>query len=197
MRAEILRDYELVNMSRQASLLGRKEVLTGKAKFGIFGDGKELAQVALAKQFRHGDWRSGYYRDMTFMFAIGELTVQQWFAQLYAHADLDQEPASAGRQMNGHFATRSLDEHGEWKDLTAQYNSSPDISPTAGQMPRLLGLAQASKHFRQDKALHAYAHLSDRGNEVAFGTIGDASTSEGPFWEAMNAAGVLQVPLAM
>ena len=196
-RAEILRDYELVNMSRQASLLGRKEVLTGKAKFGIFGDGKELAQVALAKQFRHGDWRSGYYRDMTFMFAIGELTVQQWFAQLYAHADLDQEPASAGRQMNGHFATRSLDEHGEWKDLTAQYNSSPDISPTAGQMPRLLGLAQASKHFRQDKALHAYAHLSDRGNEVAFGTIGDASTSEGPFWEAMNAAGVLQVPLAM
>ena len=196
-RAEILRDYELVNMSRQASLLGRKEVLTGKAKFGIFGDGKELAQVALAKQFRHGDWRSGYYRDMTFMFAIGELTVQQWFAQLYAHADLDQEPASAGRQMNGHFATRSLDEHGEWKDLTAQYNSSPDISPTAGQMPRLLGLAQASKHFRQDKALHAYTHLSDRGNEVAFGTIGDASTSEGPFWEAMNAAGVLQVPLAM
>ena len=196
-RAEILRDYELVNVSRQASLLGRKEVLTGKAKFGIFGDGKELAQVALAKQFRHGDWRSGYYRDMTFMFAIGELTVQQWFAQLYAHADLDQEPASAGRQMNGHFATRSLDEHGEWKDLTAQYNSSPDISPTAGQMPRLLGLAQASKHFRQDKALHAYTHLSDRGNEVAFGTIGDASTSEGPFWEAMNAAGVLQVPLAM
>ena len=196
-RAEILRDYELVNVSRQASLLGRKEVLTGKAKFGIFGDGKELAQVALAKQFRHGDWRSGYYRDMTFMFAIGELTVQQWFAQLYAHADLEQEPASAGRQMNGHFATRSLDEHGEWKDLTAQYNSSPDISPTAGQMPRLLGLAQASKHFRQDKALHAYAHLSDRGNEVAFGTIGDASTSEGPFWEAMNAAGVLQVPLAM
>ena len=196
-RAEILRDYELVNVSRQASLLGRKEVLTGKAKFGIFGDGKELAQVALAKQFRHGDWRSGYYRDMTFMFAIGELTVQQWFAQLYAHADLEQEPASAGRQMNGHFATRSLDEHGEWKDLTAQYNSSPDISPTAGQMPRLLGLAQASKHFRQDKALHAYAHLSDKGSEVAFGTIGDASTSEGPFWEAMNAAGVLQVPLAM
>ena len=196
-RAEILRDYELVNVSRQASLLGRKEVLTGKAKFGIFGDGKELAQVALAKQFRHGDWRSGYYRDMTFMFAIGELTVQQWFAQLYAHADLEQEPASAGRQMNGHFATRSLDEHGEWKDLTAQYNSSPDISPTAGQMPRLLGLAQASKHFRQDKALHAYTHLSDKGSEVAFGTIGDASTSEGPFWEAMNAAGVLQVPLAM
>ena len=196
-RAEILRDYELVWLSREASLLGRKEVLTGKAKFGIFGDGKELAQVAMAKQFRHGDWRSGYYRDMTFMFAIGELTVQQWFAQLYAHADLEHEPASAGRQMNGHFATRSLDENGDWKDLTAQYNSSPDISPTGGQMPRLLGLAQASKVFRQNEALHSYTHLSDQGNEVAFGTIGDASTSEGHFWETMNAAGVLQVPLAM
>lgn len=196
-RAEILRDYELVWLSREASLLGRKEVLTGKAKFGIFGDGKELAQVAMAKQFRHGDWRSGYYRDMTFMFAIGELTVQQWFAQLYAHADLQHEPASAGRQMNGHFSTRSLDENGDWKDLTAQYNSSPDISPTAGQMPRLLGLAQASKVFRQNEALHNYTHLTDKGNEVAFGTIGDASTSEGHFWETMNAAGVLQVPLAM
>jgi 2-oxoisovalerate dehydrogenase E1 component len=196
-RAEILRDYELVWMSREASILGRKEVLTGKAKFGIFGDGKELAQVAMAKQFRHGDWRSGYYRDMTFMFAIGELTVQQWFAQLYAHADLEHEPASAGRQMNGHFATRSLDENGEWKDLMKQYNSSPDISPTGGQMPRLLGLAQASKIFRENEALHGYTHLSDKGNEVAFGTIGDASTSEGHFWETMNAAGVLQVPLAM
>ncbi len=196
-RAEILRDYELVWMSREASILGRKEVLTGKAKFGIFGDGKELAQVAMAKQFRHGDWRSGYYRDMTFMFAIGELTVQQWFAQLYAHADLEHEPASAGRQMNGHFATRSLDERGEWKDLMKQYNSSPDISPTGGQMPRLLGLAQASKVFRENEALHSYTHLSDKGNEVAFGTIGDASTSEGHFWETLNAAGVLQVPLAM
>lgn len=196
-REEILRDYRIVNESREASLLGRKEVLTGKAKFGIFGDGKELAQVAMAKQFRPGDWRSGYYRDMTFMFAIGELTVQQWFAQLYAHADLAHEPASAGRQMNGHFATRSLDENGDWKDLTQQYNSSPDISPTAGQMPRLLGLAQASKVFRQNEALHSYSHLSDKGNEVAFGTIGDASTSEGHFWETMNAAGVLQVPLAM
>jgi len=196
-REEILRDLELVHRSREASLLGRKEVLTGKAKFGIFGDGKELAQVCMAKQFRQGDWRSGYYRDMTFMFAIGELTVQQWFAQLYAHADLEHEPASAGRQMNGHFATRSLDAQGEWKDLTQQYNSSPDISPTAGQMPRLLGLAQASKVFRQNRALHGYTHLSDQGNEVAFGTIGDASTSEGHFWETMNAAGVLQVPLAM
>ena len=197
LREEILRDYALVHTSREASLLGRKEVLTGKAKFGIFGDGKELAQVAMAKQFRPGDWRSGYYRDMTFMFAIGELTVQQWFAQLYAHADLEHEPATGGRQMNGHFATRSLDEHGEWKNLAEQYNSSPDMSPTAGQMPRLLGLAQASKMFRQNKALHSYTHFSDKGNEVAFGTIGDASTSEGHFWETMNAAGVLQVPLAM
>ncbi len=197
LREEILRDYTLVCLSREASLLGRKEVLTGKAKFGIFGDGKELAQVCMAKQFRPGDWRSGYYRDMTFMFAIGELSVQQWFAQLYAHADVGAEPASAGRQMNGHFATRSLDTNGEWKDLTAQYNSSPDISPTAGQMPRLLGLAQASKMFRQNEALHGYAQLSDKGNEVAFGTIGDASTSEGPFWEAINAAGVLQVPMAI
>ncbi len=197
LKEEILRDYALVCLSREASLLGRKEVLTGKAKFGIFGDGKELAQVCMAKQFRPGDWRSGYYRDMTFMFAIGELTVQQWFAQLYAHADVDAEPASAGRQMNGHFATRSLDDRGEWKDLTAQYNSSPDMSPTAGQMPRLLGLAQASKMFRQNEALHQYTRFSDKGNEVAFGTIGDASTSEGPFWEAINAAGVLQVPMAI
>ncbi len=196
-REEILRDYHLVHLSRQASLLGRREVLTGKAKFGIFGDGKELAQVAMAKQFRLGDWRSGYYRDMTFMFAIGELTVQQWFAQLYAHADLDHDPASAGRQMNGHFATRSLDEEGRWKDLTTQYNSSPDISPTAGQMVRLLGLAQASKVYRHNTQLHDRTTFSDKGNEVAFGTIGDASTSEGPFWETMNAAGVLQVPLAV
>jgi pyruvate/2-oxoglutarate/acetoin dehydrogenase E1 component/TPP-dependent pyruvate/acetoin dehydrogenase alpha subunit len=196
-REEILRDYALVTQSREASLLGRKEVLTGKAKFGIFGDGKELAQVAMAKQFRNGDWRSGYYRDMTFMFAIGELTVQQWFAQLYAHADVNADPSSAGRSMNGHFATRSLDANGHWKDLMAQPNSSPDISPTAGQMPRLLGLAQASKVFRNNPALHGHTHLSDLGNEVAFGTIGDASTSEGHFWETMNAAGVLQVPMAM
>ncbi|MBS1940209.1 MAG: transketolase [Bacteroidetes bacterium] len=197
LKQEILRDFALACLSREASLLGRKEVLTGKAKFGIFGDGKELAQICMAKQFRPGDWRSGYYRDQTFMFAIGELTVQQWFAQLYAHADLDAEPSSAGRQMNGHYATRSLDNNGEWKDLTAQYNSSPDMSPTAGQMPRLLGLAQASKMFRQNEALHKYTRFSDKGNEVAFGTIGDASTSEGPFWEAINAAGVLQVPMAI
>ena len=197
LKEEVLRDYHLCVLSREASLIGRKEVLGGKAKFGIFGDGKELAQVCMAKQFRDGDWRSGYYRDMTFMFAIGQLTVQQWFAQLYAHADVNADPSSAGRSMNGHFATRSLDEHGEWKDLMAQPNSSPDISPTAGQMPRLLGLAQASKVFRHSPNLHSYTHLTDRGNEVAFGTIGDASTSEGHFWETMNAAGVLQVPMAM
>ncbi|MFN3875378.1 MAG: thiamine pyrophosphate-dependent enzyme, partial [Flavobacteriales bacterium] len=197
LREEVLRDYELCVMSREASLIGRKEVLGGKAKFGIFGDGKELAQVCMAKQFRDGDWRSGYYRDMTFMFAIGQLTVQQWFAQLYAHADVNADPSSAGRSMNGHFATRSLDDSGEWLDLMAQPNSSPDISPTAGQMPRLLGLAQASKVFRNNVALHGYTRLTDRGNEVAFGTIGDASTSEGHFWETMNAAGVLQVPMAV
>lgn len=197
LKEEILRDYALVTTSREASLLGRKEVLGGKAKFGIFGDGKELAQVCMAKQFRNGDWRSGYYRDMTFMFAIGELTVQQWFAQLYAHADLNADPSSAGRSMNGHFSTRSLDANGEWKDLMAQPNSSADISPTAGQMPRLLGLAQASKMFRNNTALHGYTRFTDKGNEVAFGTIGDASTSEGHFWETMNAAGVLQVPMAM
>jgi len=197
LQEEILGDFRLINLSREASLLGRREVLSGKAKFGIFGDGKELAQIAMAKQFRPGDWRSGYYRDMTFMFAIGELTVQQWFAQLYANPSLEAEPASAGRQMNGHFATRSLNEDGSWKTLSEQYNSSPDISPTAGQMPRLLGLAQASKVFRNNPELHEREDLSDKGNEVAFGTIGDASTSEGLFWETINAAGVLQVPLAM
>jgi 2-oxoisovalerate dehydrogenase E1 component len=197
LKDEILRDYALCITSREASLIGRKEVLGGRAKFGIFGDGKELAQVCMAKQFRNGDWRSGYYRDMTFMFAIGELTVQQWFAQLYAHADVNADPSSAGRSMNGHFATRSLDANGEWRNLMAQPNSSPDISPTGGQMPRLLGLAHASKMFRENHALHGHTHLSDKGNEVAFGTIGDASTSEGHFWETINAAGVLQVPMAM
>lgn len=197
LKEEILRDYALVCLSREASLLGRKEVLTGKAKFGIFGDGKELAQVCMAKQFRPGDWRSGYYRDQTFMFAIGELTVQQWFAQLYAHADVEADPSSAGRQMNGHYATRSLESNGEWRNLAEQYNSSPDISPTSGQMPRLLGLAQASKIFRRNKDLSSHTHLSDAGNEVAFGTIGDASTSEGLFWESINAAGIMQVPMAV
>jgi 2-oxoisovalerate dehydrogenase E1 component len=194
---EILRDFELACISREASLLGRKEVLTGKAKFGIFGDGKELAQLALAKQFMPGDWRSGYYRDQTIMMAIDQLNVKQYFAGLYAHPDPEKEPFSAGRQMGGHFATRTVGENGEFVDLMAQPNSSADISPTAGQMPRLLGLALASKIFRENKDLHSYDTLTDKGNEVAFGTIGDASTSEGLFWETLNAAGVLQVPLVM
>lgn len=194
---QILEDFRLAVLSRECSLIGRKEVLTGKAKFGIFGDGKELAQIAMAKQFRNGDFRSGYYRDQTFMMAIGALTAQQYFASLYAHTDIEHEPASAGRQMNGHFATQSLNEDGTWKNLMEQKNSSADISPTAGQMSRLLGLALASKQYRNDPNLKHLTHFSDNGNEVAFGTIGDASTSEGQFWEALNAAGVLQVPLAM
>lgn len=196
-KKEILNDYRIANVSRETSLLGRKEVLTGKAKFGIFGDGKEVAQIAMAKHFKPGDWRSGYYRDQTFMMAIGELTVEQFFAQLYAHTDVEAEPASAGRQMNGHYATRSLDADGNWKDLSKQYNSSADVSPTGSQMPRLLGLAQASKVFRNNPDLKDYTNFSNRGNEVAFGTIGDASTSEGLFWETVNAAGVLQVPMAI
>lgn len=194
---EILNDYRLVCISREASLLGRKEVLTGKAKFGIFGDGKELAQIAMAKHFRDGDWRSGYYRDQTFMMAIGALTVQQAFAGLYAHADIDAEPSSGGRQMGGHFATRTINPDGSWRNLMDQKNSSADISPTAGQMPRLLGLALASKVFRLNSDLSDWKAFSNEGNEVAFGTIGDASTSEGLFWETVNAAGVLQVPMVL
>ncbi len=199
-KEQVLSDFKLANLSREASILGRREVLTGKAKFGIFGDGKELAQLALAKQFKNGDFRSGYYRDQTIMMAIGELTVQQYFAGLYAHTDVEQEPQSAGRQMGGHFATRNLDENGHWKNLMEQKNSSADISPTAGQIPRLLGLAQASKVYREHptlKDLEEFKKFTNNGNEVAFGTIGDASTSEGPFWETINAAGVLQVPLVM
>lgn len=199
-KTEVLNDYRLACISRETSLLGRKEVLTGKAKFGIFGDGKELAQIALAKQFQNGDFRSGYYRDQTLMMAIDQLNVQQYFAGLYAHTDEIVEPQSAGRQMGGHFATRNLDENGEWKNLMEQKNSSADISPTAGQMPRLLGLAQASKVYRNHptlKDLEKFKKFTNGGNEVAFGTIGDASTSEGPFWETINAAGVLQVPLVM
>lgn len=196
-RKEVIEDYKLAFESRQASLLGRKEVLTGKAKFGIFGDGKEVAQIAMAKAFKHGDTRSGYYRDQTFMFATGMNTIQQFFAQLYAHTDVEAEPNSAGRSMNGHFGSRLLDEHGNWLPQTDRFNSSSDISPTAGQMPRLLGLALASKLYRQNKDLHAFTDFSKNGNEVAFGTIGNASTSEGGFWEVINAAGVLQVPLAM
>lgn len=192
---EILSDYFLAVESREASVIGRKEVFMGKAKFGIFGDGKEVPQIAMAKVFRKGDFRAGYYRDQTFMFAIGGLTVQQYFAQLYAHTDVEADPASAGRLMNGHYATRMVDENGNWKDLTQEKNSSADISPTAGQMPRLLGLAYASRLFRHNPQLHAYTNLSDKGNEIAFGTIGNASTSEGMFFEAINAAGVLQVPM--
>ena len=199
-KANVISDYRIGMESRQASLLGRKEVLTGKAKFGIFGDGKEVAQLAMARSFQNGDFRSGYYRDQTIMMAIGELTVEQYFAGLYAHTDVDIEPQSAGRQMGGHYSTRNLDANGEWKNLMLQKNSSADISPTAGQMPRLVGLAQASKVYRQQEALKsnpAFEKFTNGGNEVAFGTIGDASTSEGPFWESINAAGVLQVPMVM
>ena len=196
LKTEVLADYKLCLMSRKASLLGRKEVLTGKAKFGIFGGGKELAQIAMAKQFKNGDFRSGYYRDQTFMMAIGELTVQQLFAAIYAHTDLEHEPTSGGRQMGGHYATRSLNEDGSWKNLMGQKNSSADVSPTASQMPRLLGLAQASKVYRNNPDLSSYSQFSEGGNEVAFGTIGDSSTSEGLFWETINAAAVLEVPMA-
>ncbi|WP_018478247.1 alpha-ketoacid dehydrogenase subunit alpha/beta [Pontibacter roseus] len=192
---EILNDYRIAWESRQASLAGRKEVFMGKAKFGIFGDGKEVAQLAMAKFFQNGDFRSGYYRDQTFMFAIGELTLQQYFAQLYAHTDVEAEPSTAGRAMNGHFGTRLLDEEGKWKNLTESKNSSSDISPTASQMPRLVGLAYASKLYRQNPDLQHMTQFSVNGNEVAFGTIGNASTSEGMFFEAINAAGVLQVPM--
>tara|TARA_R110000868_G_scaffold410962_4_gene701125 strand:+ start:3817 stop:6228 length:2412 start_codon:yes stop_codon:yes gene_type:complete len=195
-KTEVLNDYRIAVTSRECSLLGRREVLTGKAKFGIFGDGKEVPQLAMAKAFFKGDFRSGYYRDQTLMMALGELTIEQFFAGLYANTDLELEPMSAGRQMGGHFTTHSLDEHGNWKDLTTQYNSSADISPTAGQMPRLLGLAQASKIYRQVKGIKN-PNFSINGNEVAWGTIGNASTSEGLFFETINAAGVLQVPMVI
>ena len=191
----ILADYRLACESREASIIGRKEVFMGKAKFGIFGDGKEVAQLAMAKVFRDGDFRAGYYRDQTFMFAIGELTLQQYFAQLYAHTNVAADPASAGRLMNGHYATRMNDEFGALKALSQLKNSSADISPTAAQMPRLVGLAYASKLFRHNPGLKTFTELSNRGNEIAFGTIGNASTSEGMFFEAINAAGVLQIPM--
>lgn len=195
-KAEILNDYRMAVTSRECSLLGRREVLTGKAKFGIFGDGKEVPQLAMAKVFQNGDFRSGYYRDQTFMMALGELTIEQFFSGLYANTDLEVEPMSAGRQMGGHFTTHSLDENGNWNDLTAIKNSSADISPTAGQMPRLLGLAQASKIYRNVKGIDT-TKFSIEGNEVAWGTIGNASTSEGLFFETFNAAGVLQVPMVI
>ena len=188
-KTEVIADYKIAVESRECSLLGRREVLTGKAKFGIFGDGKEVPQLAMAKAFLKGDWRSGYYRDQTFMMAIGEFTMEQFFAGLYANTNLEHEPMSAGRQMGGHFVTHSLNANGSWKDLTAQYNSSADISPTASQMPRLLGLAQASKIFREVDGINT-TNFSKKGNEVAWGTIGNASTSEGLFFETINAAGV-------
>ena len=196
-KEEILNDYRLAHESRQASILGRREVLTGKAKFGIMGDGKEVAQIAMAKTFRDGDWRSGYYRDQTFMLAAGMTTLEELFAQLYGDTDLQANPSNGGRMMNNHFASRSLDEKGNWKDLTRQKNTSADMSPTAGQMPRLLGLAQASKVYRDHPQKKIQKNFSKDGNEVAFGTIGDSSTSEGLFFETINAAGVLQVPMAM
>ena len=195
-KTEVISDYKIAKISRECSLLGRKEVLTGKAKFGIFGDGKEVPQLALAKAFQNGDFRSGYYRDQTFMMAIGAMTIEQFFAGLYGHTDINFDPMSAGRQMGGHFATHSLDENGNWKNLTQQKNSSADISPTAGQMPRLLGLAQASKIYRNVDGIDQ-TNFSEKGNEVAWGTIGNASTSEGLFFETINAAGVLQVPMVM
>ena len=196
-RNTVLKDYQCACESRETSLLGRREVLTGKAKFGIFGDGKEIAQVAAAKFFKPGDFRSGYYRDQTFMFANGLATVEQFFSQLYADPDVEHDPFSAGRQMNAHFATKFVNENGDWLNLAQLKNISSDIAPTAGQMPRALGLAYASKAFRKIKELNNLTNLSNNGNEVCFCTIGDASTSEGHFWETINAAGVLQVPLAV
>lgn len=192
---EILNDFKIACESRQASLLGRKEVLTGKAKFGIFGDGKEVPQIVLSKFFEKGDYRSGYYRDQTMMFATGMRTIKEFFAQLYANPDIKADPSSGGRSMNSHFATRFIDENGNWINQTDSFNSTSDISPTASQMPRLLGLAYASKLYRQNQNLKKYNNFSENGNEIAFGTIGDASTSEGIFWEVINAGGVLQVPM--
>ena len=196
-REEVLKDYKVVCESRETSLLSRKEVLTGKAKFGIFGDGKEVAQIAMAKFFMPGDFRAGYYRDQTFMFASGMATIEQFFAQLYSDSDIKNEPFSAGRQMNAHFATPFVDENGDWLDLARLKNVSADMAPTSSQMPRALGLAFASKVFREVDLLHEFENLSDNGNEICFCTIGDAATSEGHFWEAINAAGVLQIPLAV
>ena len=197
-RKLLLADYRLACVSREASLLGRKEVLTGKAKFGIFGDGKEICQLALSKVVRPGDWRSGYYRDQTFMMALELLNVKQYFAALYAHPDTEFDPASGGRQMGGHYSTRTLDEDGEWLSHMSNVNSSADVSPTASQMPRLLGLAQASKVYKaQPELAEVFSNFTNGGDEIAVGTIGDASTSEGMFWETMNAAAVLEVPMLM
>jgi TPP-dependent pyruvate/acetoin dehydrogenase alpha subunit len=191
---DVLNDYRVAYLSRQASLAGRREVMSGKAKFGIFGDGKEVAQLGMARAFRKGDFRSGYYRDQTFMFAVGALTLEGFFAQLYAHADVAADPATGGRSMNAHFATRSLDDDGDWAILMEKFNSSADVSPTGSQMPRLVGLAYASRLYRELEELKAVTQFSDNGNEIAFGTIGNATTAEGIFWESINAIGVLQAP---
>lgn len=196
-RERVLRDYRIAHQSRQASLMGRREVLTGKAKFGIFGDGKEVPQLAMARSFRKGDFRAGYYRDQTFMLSVGLLTLEEFFAQLYAHADVEAEPASGGRQMNSHFATRMLRADGSLKNLTEELNSSADLSPTGSQMPRLVGIAYASRLFREVEGLADLDHLSHRGEEIAWGTIGDASCAEGLFWESINAAGVLRAPMVL
>lgn len=194
---EVLSDYKIAMVSRHCSILARKEVLTGKAKFGIFGDGKEIAQIAMAKSFINGDWRSGYYRDQTFMFASGISNPEEFFAQIYGDTGLDHNPGNGGRSFNNHFCTRSLREDGSWQNLTEMKNSAADLSPTAGQMPRLVGLGYASKLFRLNPELHKYKEFSRYGNEVAFGMIGDASTAEGPFFETINAAAVLQIPVAV
>ncbi len=196
-REEIIADYHLVYRSRQASLVGRREVMSGKAKFGIFGDGKELPQLAMAKVFRKGDFRSGYYRDQTFMFAVGMLTLSEFFAQLYAHTDVEADPSSAGRSMNAHFSTRSLNPDGSWKNLTESFNSTPDVSPTGSQMPRLVGLGYASRLYRELEELKGYTKFSTRGKEIAFGTVGNATTAEGMFWESINAIGVLKAPVLL
>src|SRR3569623_1995214 len=193
----VINDYRIGFESRQASLIGRREVLTGKAKFGIFGDGKEVAQIAMAKAFRKGDWRAGYYRDQTFMFATGMSNLKQFFAQLYANPDISKDPASAGRQMNCHFATRFVNADGTWANQAETMNCAADISTTAGHMPRLLGLAYASKLYRQNKELEYLRQFSVDGNEVAFGTIGKGSTSEALLFETLNAVGILQVPMAI
>ena len=186
-KKEILDDFLLMNVSRNISYIGRKEVFMGRAKFGVFGDGKELPQIAMSKFFRNGDFRSGYYRDQTFMMSINQLTPDQFFAQLYAHTDIKKDPHSGGRQMNCHFGTRLLNENGDWKTQTDMMNSVSDISCVSGQMPRIVGLAYASKLYRNNKNLSDMENFSINGNEVVFGTIGDASTSEGHFWEAINA----------
>ncbi len=193
-KKNIISDYRLAYQSRQASVIGRREVLSGKAKFGIFGDGKEIAQLAMARTFNKGDWRSGYYRDQTWLLALGVLGLREFFAQLYAHADVEAEPATAGRAMNAHFATRFINKDGSWKNLTELYNVSADVSPTGSQMPRLVGLAHASRLYRELPELQDFTQFSNEGTELAWGTIGNASTAEGMFWEFVNAIGVLRAP---